>query len=85
VVRLFRYGVLVDLEAVLSLLNSERDKLDDAIRKLEQLTVQSIHAVGPKRRGRKSMDPEARAEVSRRMKRYWAQRRKSRAQCATAS
>jgi hypothetical protein len=37
---------------------------------------QQIAAVPEKKRGRKSMDHEARQEVSERMKRYWDARRK---------
>ena len=54
----------------------ERNKLDRIISSIEQMIL-SGEASEPalKRRGRKSMDPAARKQVSERMKRYWAKRR----------
>lgn len=61
------------------LLYEEREKLDQVIASLEELqksATQLDHVLVKKRRGRKSMDAEARKEVSERMRRYWAARRK---------
>ena len=69
----------MDLYRALQDLYAEKEKLERAIESLEQL--QRAERGGPgvnptsKRRGRKSMSPEEREEVSERMKRYWAARR----------
>jgi hypothetical protein len=59
-------------------LHEEKKRLDRVIASLEemQLNPSRIAAVPEKKRGRKSMDHEARQEVSERMKRYWDARRK---------
>ena len=60
-------------------LHEEKKRLDRVIASLEEMqqnAVQQIAAVPEKKRGRKSMDHEARQEVSERMKRYWDMRRK---------
>jgi hypothetical protein len=61
-------------------LYEERDRLQRVIALLEELqrTTQAVPKV-LKRRGRKSMSAAERAEVSERMKQYWAWRRKNRA------
>jgi hypothetical protein len=63
-------------------LRTKKDKLERVIATLEELQEfgedQAIE-----RRGRKSMGPEERQQVSDRMKNYWACRKKGRA--ATAS
>lgn len=70
----------MDLYKALQDLYAEKAKLERAIASLEEL--QRIGAGAPgtpqpsKRRGRKSMNPEEREEVSRRMRKYWASRRK---------
>jgi hypothetical protein len=68
----------MDLFEVLRELHSEKERLDRIIRELEALvggaTPDLARAAG--RRGRKSMNPEERREVSERMKKYWAARRK---------
>jgi hypothetical protein len=74
----------MDVHEIISELRTERKRLDDIIQTLERLTADEIESAGPKRRGRKSMDIEARQQVSRRMKRYWAQRRKGMTQEAGA-
>lgn len=69
----------MDLYKALQDLYAEKEKLERAIASLEALRraggeFPPIPNVG-KRRGRKSMDPRERAEVSERMKKYWAGRR----------
>jgi len=72
----------MDLYKALQDLYAEKEKLERAIASLEELqrmggTLPDVPVPG-KRRGRKSMSPEERAEVSRRMRRYWAGQRKPR-------
>jgi hypothetical protein len=73
----------MDIYKALQDLYAEKAKLERAIASLEEL--QRLGAGGlpgfpqtGKRRGRKSMTPEEREEVSRRMRKYWANRRKQR-------
>lgn len=64
---------------ILQHLRAEQRILEAAIRELE--TLARLHASVPdaaRRRGRKSMGKEERQEVSRRMRTYWASRRKAR-------
>jgi hypothetical protein len=60
-------------------LHEEKKRLDRVIASLEEMqriaAVQDI-VVPERRRGRKSMDAQARQEVSERMKRYWDARHK---------
>ncbi len=67
----------MDLHEILRKLRNERKKLDEVIANLERLyeTPEAEKAAPKKRRGRKSMDDQARKEVSDRMKKYWASRR----------
>lgn len=73
----------MDVFKALRALYEERKKLDNVIASLEDLQKKAEEGVEfisiPKkpasRRGRKSMDEEARREVSQRMKAYWARRR----------
>lgn len=68
----------MDLYRIISELVQERDRLNRIIQSLEGMKPTSgrdgFKPPG-KRRGRKSMDPAARREVSERMKTYWAKRR----------
>jgi hypothetical protein len=60
-------------------LYEEKKRLDRVIASLEEMQRTAAVPGLPlpeKRRGRKSMDPQARQEVSERMKRYWDTRRK---------
>lgn len=60
-------------------LRHEQRALESAIKELETLArLHSIAGTEPGRRGRKSMGQEERQEVSRRMRNYWAGRRKAR-------
>lgn len=68
----------MDLDKVIDKLYKERLKLDRVIAAMEELRKPGAqHAGAPKkRRGRKSLDEKGREEVSARMKKYWASRRK---------
>jgi hypothetical protein len=60
-------------------LYEEKKRLDHVIASLEEMQRNGAFEKqerGEKKRGRKSMDAPARREVSERMKRYWAARRK---------
>ena len=61
-------------------LYAQKQKLERVIASLEELRISGSAAIaapaGVKRRGRKMMGLQERQEVSRRMKRYWASRRK---------
>jgi len=66
----------MDLNKIIRELQDERDKLEQIVKSLEQLQITAGQKQEPPaKRGRRSMDPEARVEVSERMKRYWADRR----------
>jgi hypothetical protein len=72
----------MDLEKILQDLLIQKEKLDVAIVACEDLfrsRGDSILTVvkEPGRRGRKSMGEKEREQVSLRMKRYWASRRKN--------
>ena len=68
----------MDLVKVIRKLHEERAKLDRIIASLEQLQKSAIakSQMPKKGRGRKFMDENARKEVSERMKRYWATRKR---------
>ena len=69
----------MDLDKVIAKLQAERAKLDAIITSLEQIKESGADIpkeVLKKRRGRKFMNEADRREVSERMKRYWASRRK---------
>ena len=67
----------MDLQKALRELLLQKQRLDGAIAELEGL--QKAHSGGggsvKKGRGRKSMSPQERQEVSERMKRFWAKKR----------
>ena len=67
----------MDLYRIIRELVHERDRIQRIIESLEAVKTpgKAARKPGGKRRGRKSMDNAARAEVSERMKRYWKQRR----------
>jgi len=59
-------------------LYEEKKRLDNVIASLEEMqrnAVTQTAVLSEKKRGRKSMDEQARREVSERMKQYWAARR----------
>jgi hypothetical protein len=70
----------MDLYKAIQDLYAEKEKLERVIASLEELqrTAGSLPPLpkGANRRGRKSMAPDERLEVSERMKKYWAGRRK---------
>src|SRR3954453_6147828 len=73
------WSLNMDLYRIIRELVQERDRVERIILSLENM-ANSPNAPFPgvgKRRGRKSMDREARQQVSERMKRYWADRRAS--------
>jgi hypothetical protein len=62
------------------MLHADRRTIVAAIEALEKMVQSPVFSSGQRpirRRGRKSMDVTERQEVSDRMKKYWAQRRKS--------
>ncbi|MGB9612107.1 MAG: hypothetical protein ACPL7M_14145 [Bryobacteraceae bacterium] len=68
----------MDLYEAIRALHEEKKKIDRLIAVLEELertADKDRPAPRKKRRGRKSMSPEERRQVSERMKRYWAQRK----------
>ncbi len=71
----------MDLYKAIRELYEEKKRLDEVIASLEAFLA-SKAGLGPeleqfqKRRGRKSMSPEERKQVSERMKEYWASRRR---------
>ena len=71
----------MDLYKAIQDLYAEKEKLERVIASLEEL--QRASGANPlqnekpgKRRGRKSMSSEERQEVSERMRKYWARRRR---------
>jgi len=77
----------MDLYKIIRELVQERDRIDRIIDSLEDAANSGAHFSKPqkKRRGRKSMDEAARAEVSERMKRYWSRRRAEKGQSGEQS
>jgi hypothetical protein len=70
----------MDLYKAIQDLYAEKEKLERVIASLEELQRSSgplPELPKPKRRGRKSMSPEERQEVSERMKKYWETRRQT--------
>ena len=70
---------MMDLTGALKTLYAERDRLVSVIAQLEALAGSSDGRAPARRstRGRKSMGAAERREVSERMRRYWANRRKA--------
>ena len=71
----------MDLYKAIQDLYAEKEKLERVIASLEELqrTAGGVPVLPPKpskRRGRKSMSSSERQEVSERMRKYWAARRK---------
>ena len=67
----------MDLHWMIRELRTEIERLDETIMVLEALSARSREELPASRgtRGRKSMPPEERAAVSRRMKEYWRKRK----------
>lgn len=75
----------MDLDKVIRDLYEEKTRLDQIITSLEQMEKNEKENASPpmaRRRGPKLMNSQARLEVSRRMKEYWASRRKGDVQIA---
>jgi hypothetical protein len=74
----------MDLYKAIQDLYAEKEKLERVIASLEELqrTAGTIPVlpINAKRRGRKSMNPSERQEVSERMRKYWAGRRQPKEQ-----
>jgi len=75
----------MDLYKAIQDLYAEKEKLERVIASLEELqrtaaATTPLLPKGAKRRGRKSMGTRERAEVSERMKKYWANRRKGKSE-----
>jgi len=69
----------VNINKTIRELIEEKKRLDRVIGTLEEMQrTGRVEVVPPsqKRRGRKSMDDQARQQVSERMKRYWESRRR---------
>jgi len=71
----------MDLYKAIQDLYAEKEKLERVIASLEDLQRAAGGGIPPmpktgKRRGRKSMSADERQEVSARMKKYWASRRR---------
>lgn len=76
----------IDLRKVLKDLYTQRERLEHVITSLEALQQGSageLPALKKTNRGRKSMGPEERREVSERMRKYWAARRKKKTLAAS--
>lgn len=75
----------MDLDKVIRDLYEEKTRLDQIITSLEQMEKtgkETSSAPREKRRGPRLMNSQARLEVSRRMKEYWASRRQGDVQIA---
>ena len=76
----------IDLRKVLKDLYIQRERLEHVITSLEALQQGSAAGLPPQKktnRGRKSMGAEERREVSERMRKYWAARRKKKTMAAS--
>lgn len=65
----------LDLQKAIRELYEEKERIDGVIASLEQYLRTNVSGVSKRKRGRKSMGPEERQEVSARMRSYWAGRR----------
>lgn len=65
----------MDLQKAIRELYEEKEKIDGVIASLEHYLSANGSGVMKRKRGRKSMGPEERQEVSARMRSYWAGRR----------
>jgi hypothetical protein len=67
------------LEKAIRELRKEREQLERIIKSLEAINEEP-QPPPAKRRGRKSMNPEQRQEVSQRMRKYWEEHRQKKAE-----
>lgn len=65
----------MDLQKAIRELYAEKERIDGVIASLEEYLQTTGSDSGKRKRGRKSMSPEERQEVSARMRTYWAGRR----------
>jgi len=81
-----RQRTAMDLYKAIQDLRTEKEKLERVIASLEDLQRAAGGSVPPMskggKRGRKSMNADEREQVSARMKKYWAGRRKDNSQKA---
>ena len=68
----------MDLHKAIGELRARKEQVERVIAQLEELQAGTGSSTPLKRRGRKSMGAKERAEVSKRMKTYWAKRAKER-------
>ncbi len=69
----------MDLYKAIRTLYDEKERLDKLIQSIEQLQARGetgLRSAVRGKRGRKRMSPAERKEVSERMKKYWASRKK---------
>jgi hypothetical protein len=66
---------MINIQAAIKQLQFEASCIDEAIAAIEKLQQRIAGAKPVERRGRKSMSIAERNEVSKRMRRYWANRR----------
>lgn len=71
-----RYTAGMDLNKAIRDLHEELEKLNQLIEALEEFKSTGT-LPAPRRRGRKSMGEQERQVVSERMKKYWANRRRT--------
>ncbi len=74
----------MDLHKAILELYEEREQIDAVIASLEEYIRVNVEGLQRSRRGRKSMSPTERLEVSARMRSYWAERRRNRGAAAAA-
>ncbi|MFN0104661.1 MAG: hypothetical protein ACKV2U_21555, partial [Bryobacteraceae bacterium] len=72
---LFTGAPSMDLQKAIRELYEEKERIDGLIASLEQYLRTNGASFVKRKRGRKSMGPEEREEVSARMRNYWAARR----------
>ena len=65
----------MDLQKAIRELYDEKERIDGVIASLEQHLRTNGPGAPKRKRGRKSMGPQERQEVSERMRSYWAARR----------
>lgn len=65
----------MDLQKAIRDLYEEKERIDGVIASLEQYLRTNGNVEAKRKRGRKSMGPAERQEVSARMRSYWAARR----------
>ena len=72
---LFAGAASMDLQKAIQELYEEKERIEAVIASLERFLLTREEVPAKRKRGRKSMGPEERQEVSERMRTYWAGRR----------